>query len=119
MAGVLVVVVLAVIPFLASVVEAGAPGSIPQLAPPAGTASPGRTALVVVAVVRGVLLVLPAVLATRVWRGSGRRALVALLVLLAVLDLARGAVAAPVTVPVQLLVVVLLLTRSSRDWAPR
>lgn len=118
-AAVLFVVVLALVPFVAAVVEAGSPGSIPQLAPPPGAEPPGRTALAVVAVVRAVLLVLPLVLAARVWRGTGRRALVALLVLLAVLDLARGAVAAPLTVPLCLVAAVLLLTPSSRAWAPR
>lgn len=58
-------------------------------------------------------------LALRVWHGSARRVLVGLLVALAALDLARGAVAVAVTVPLYLVAAALLLDRSSRTWAPR
>ncbi len=48
----------------------------------------------------------------------GPRVLVGLLAL-AALDLARGAVAVAVTVPLYLVAAALLLDRSSRTWAPR
>ena len=117
------VVVLGAIPLLAAVSEAVTPGSIPQLAPPPGAPPTVPVAAWAVVVVRALLVVVPLLLVRSVWRGArGPGALVGVLVLGAVLDLARGAVAGPVTVPLQLLGAALLLSGSARRWtrpAPR